>query len=297
MNYTIHQLRVFLKVVETQSITKAAEAMHMTQPAVSIQLKNFQQQFSLPLTELVGRQLHITDFGQEVNGLAQQALERLEAIQYKTRDYEGKLTGRLKISSASTGKYVIPFFLVEFMELHPGVDLILDVTNKTRVVESLKNNEIDFAVVSVPPEKLAYEEEKLIENRIYLIGNQPEPQPDQPLIFREPGSATRSAMESYFRFQPGKARKQLELTSNEAVKQAVLAGLGQSLLPLIGIKNELMDRQLFMLPAPGLPIRTVWRLIWLRGKQLSPVAGAYLGFLQQEKARILRRHFQWYLEF
>ena len=297
MTYTIHQLRVFLKVVETKSISKASEALHMTQPAVSIQLKNFQNQFAIPLTELIGRKLHITDFGLEVAQLAERALDELSAIQYKTREYEGMLAGRLKISSASMGKYVIPFFLSDFMDRYPGIDLILDVTNKTRVVESLKRNEIDFALVSVLPEKLAFEEEMLIENRMYLIGNQAGATPDKPLIFREPGSATRMAMEGYFEPRSGNTRKKMELTSNEAVKQAVLAGLGHSILPLIGIRNELLNRQLHILPAEGLPIQTDWRLVWLKGKKLSPVASAYLDFIRTEKTRLLRAHFQWYLDF
>ncbi len=297
MNYTIHQLRVFLKVVEKKSITRASEDLHMTQPAVSIQLKNFQDQFAIPLTELIGRKLYITDFGREVAALAERALGELSAIQYKTREYEGKLAGRLKISSASTGKYVIPYFLSDFMDRHPGIDLVLDVTNKTRVVESLKRNEIDFALVSVLPEKLVFEEEMLIENRMYLIGNQPRAQPDKPLIFREPGSATRMAMEGYFEQRSGNTRKKMELTSNEAVKQAVIAGLGHSILPLIGIRNELLNRQLHILPAEGLPIQTDWRLVWLKGKKLSPVAEAYLDFVRAEKVSLLRTHFQWYLDF
>jgi len=297
MNYTINQLRVFLKVVETSSITKASEALYMTQPAVSIQLRNFQDQFSVPLTEVIGRQLYVTDFGREVAAMAEKVMEELHALQYKTKDYEGILTGRLKISSASTGKYVIPFFLTDFLEKHAGIDLLLDVTNKTKVVESLKLNEIDFALVSVLPENLEFEEEKLIENRLYLVGNQPDALNDKPLIYRELGSATRQEMESYFKAHEGSTRKKLELTSNEAVKQAVIAGLGQSIIPLIGIKNELLSGEMHILPAKDLPVKTEWRLIWLKGKKLSPVAKAYLSFLREKKAAILEKHFKWYQDY
>ncbi|MBN3581384.1 LysR family transcriptional regulator [Algoriphagus aestuarii] len=296
MNYTIHQLQIFLKVVQTKSITKASEELFMTQPAVSIQLKNLQDQFEIPLTEVIGRQLYITDFGKEIAEVAERVIQELDNINYKTQAYQGILTGKLSISSASTGKYVIPYFLSGFMEKHTGIDLILDVTNKTRVVDSLKNNEIDFAMVSVVPDKLAVEEEVLIENKLYLVGNQDLRDEKKPLIYREEGSATRMAMEKYFEEHQGKRRKRMELTSNEAVKQAVIAGLGYSIMPMIGIHNELVSNQLFVLESPDLPIKTEWRLIWLKGKKLSPISQTFLEFIRTEKQKILNDNFSWYLD-
>ncbi len=297
MRYTLHQLRIFLKVVEMKSITKAAKELFMTQPAVSVQLKNFQQQFSIPLTEVIGRQLYVTDFGGEIARLSEKVIEDVDAITYRTQAYEGVLTGKLTVSSASTGKYVIPYFLSEFVEMHSGVDLVLDVTNKSRVVEALKHNEIDFALVSVLPEDLSVEEELLIENKLYFVGNQQKKNKDKLLIYREEGSATRAAMERYFKTVKKHHRKRIELTSNEAVKQAVIAGLGDSIMPLIGIQNELMNKQLFILRAKDLPLVTQWRLIWLSEKKLSPVAAAYLEFVRSEKERILTKNFAWYLHY
>jgi len=297
MNYTLHQLQLFLKVVHTKSITKAAEELFMTQPAVSIQLRNFQNQFNVPLTEVIGRQLYITDFGQEIAQLSEKVIKDVEAINYKTEAYAEGMTGKLKISSASTGKYVIPYFLSGFFEKHTGVDLVLDVTNKTKVIESLRNNEIDFALVSLLPSNLDIEEELLVENKLYFVGNQPNKKKDKPLIYREEGSATRAAMARYFKTVKRHHRKRIELTSNEAVKQAVIAGLGYSIMPLIGIRNELLNGQLHILPSKALPIKTDWRLIWLKGKKLSPVARAYLNSIREEKHLILERDFQWYLEY
>jgi DNA-binding transcriptional LysR family regulator len=297
MNYTINQLRIFSKVVETKSITRASEELYMTQPAVSIQLKNFQNQFKVPLTELVGRTIHITDFGMEIAGMSKLILEDLDALQYKTRDYEGKVTGRLKISCASTGKYVIPYFLSDFLEMHKGIDLLLDVTNKTKVLESLKNNEIDFAIVSVLPNDLEVNQELLLENKLYLVGTKENSTKKKTLIFREEGSATRQEMEKYFQEGHGNKRKKLELTSNEAVKQAVIAGLGHSILPLIGIKNELLNGSLQIIERKGLPLKTDWRIIWLKGKKLSPLSLAYLDFIKSERQRILKKHFSWYSEY
>ncbi|MFT6355441.1 MAG: DNA-binding transcriptional LysR family regulator [Cryomorphaceae bacterium] len=268
----------------------------MSQPAVSIQLKKLQDQFDIPLTEVIGRQLYITEFGKEIAVIAERIVQELENINYKTRAFQGIMTGKLSISAASTGKYVIPYFLSDFLDKHKGIDLLLDVTNKTKVVESLKKNEIDFALVSVLPDKLSIEEEVLIENKLYLLGSEMERVENKPLIYREEGSATRMSMESYFASRVGEQRKQMELTSNEAVKQAVIAGLGYSIMPLIGLKNELLNGQIHILEAEGLPIKTEWRLIWLKGKKLSPVAQTYLDFVRTQKQKILVEKFDWYLK-
>jgi DNA-binding transcriptional LysR family regulator len=295
MNFTLHQLYVFQEVVRQKSVTRAAEELFMTQPALSIQLKNFQNQFDIPLTEVIGRQLYITDFGMSIAELAENVLKTAEEIKYKTREYGGLFSGRLRISSASTGKYVIPFFLSPFLQKHNGIDLMLDVTNKIKTVNSLRNNDIDFALVSVVPDDLDVYEEPIIENRLYLVGNKSRYSEDLPFIFREEGSATRLAMDNYLRL--GKQRKRLELTSSEAVKQAVIAGLGYSIISLIGMKNELESNEIHILPSKGLPIITSWRLIWLKSKKLSPVAGEFLRFIQEEKAQIVRTNFAWYLGF
>jgi DNA-binding transcriptional LysR family regulator len=236
MNYTLHQLQVFLEVVRHQSITRAAEELFMTQPALSIQLKNFQNQFDIPLTEVVGRQLYVTDFGQAIAELAENVIKEADAIKYKTKEYGGLFSGKLRISTASTGKYVIPYFLSAFAQKHSGVDLLLDVANKIKAISSLKNNEIDFALVSVVPDEISVYEKILIENRLYLVGKSRKYKKNLPFIFREDGSATRLAMDKYLKL--GKQRKRIELMSNEAVKQAVIAGLGYSLIPLIGMKTS-----------------------------------------------------------
>ncbi|MCB0840270.1 MAG: LysR family transcriptional regulator [Bacteroidetes bacterium] len=296
MNYTLHQLQIFLEVVKQQSVTRAAEEMHMTQPALSIQLKNFQMQFDIPLTELIGKRLYITDFGREIAEIAENILNEANAIKYKTKEYSGLLAGKLRISSASTGKYIIPYFLSGFLREHPGIDLRLNVSNKTLVLKSLQDNEIDFALVSVLPTGMDIYEEILLENKLYLIGNTPTLDKDQPLIYREEGSATRKAMDQYYGIHHTE-RKSMQLTSNEAVKQAVIAGLGYSIIPLIGIKNELSNGQLHIIPSQGLPMISSWRLIWLKKKKLSPVAEAYLNFIKNHKQEIIQNNFQWYSSF
>jgi DNA-binding transcriptional LysR family regulator len=304
MTYTLNQLHIFLKIVQSKSITKASEALHLTQPAVSIQLKNFQEQFEIPLTEVVGRKIYITDFGMEIAAAAENILNQVYAINYKTSAYKGLLSGKLKISVVSTGKYVMPFFLSDFIHKHSDIELLMDVTNKTKVIESLENNEVDFALVSILPSKLEIEQLDLIPNRLYLVGHSKNTFEgalktkdffkNQPLIFREKGSDTRQTMEDFFDQNKVSVSKKIELTSNEAVKQALLAGLGYSIMPIIGIKNELQNKELQLIPVKGLPINSTWSLIWLKGKKHSPASKAFISFLEENKAKIVRERFSWY---
>jgi len=303
MNYTLHQLQVFYKITETLSITKAAEELFLTQPAVSIQLKNFQNQFDIPLTEVVGRQIYITDFGKEIATAAEAILNEVYAINYKTQAFKGQLSGRLKLSVVSTGKYVMPYFLSDFIKNNKEVELEMDVTNKTKVLKSLKNNEIDFALVSILPNDFEVESKIILENKLFLIGNkfvEVSPKKDLavytsnfPLIFREFGSATRITMENYLDQNGIKPNMKLQLTSNEAVKQSVKAGLGLSIMPLIGLKNELDKGDLKIIPVKKLPIVTNWRLIWLKGKKFSPVASAYLKHINDTHEEIKETYFSW----
>ncbi len=303
MNFTLHQLQIFLKITQTKSITKAAEELFLTQPAVSIQLRNFQDQFDIPLTEVIGRQLYVTDFGKEIAVAAQKIIDEVNAVNYKTMAYKGILSGKLKLSVVSTGKYVIPYFLADFMKTNSGVELEMDVNNKTKVIKSLKNNEVDFALVSILPDDIALESEVLMENKLFLVGhrnskNEVNPVDTAfltqvPLIFREDGSATKTSMESYLKKYGISPRMRLQLTSNEAVKQAVITGLGYSVMPLIGLKNELEKGDVVILPAQGLPVITNWRLIWLKGKAMSPVATAFLQYIKDHKDKIKSDSFAW----
>ena len=303
MNYTLHQLQVFLKVTKTLSITRAAEELFLTQPAVSIQLKNFQDQFEIPLTEVIKKKVYITDFGKEIAVAAENILNEVYAINYKTLAFKGKLSGRLKLSVVSTGKYVIPYYLSDFLKTHNEIELEMDVTNKTKVIKALKNNEVDFAFVSVLPKDLDIESEILIENKLHLVGNSNVQNVTKknflslfatsPLISREVGSATRNAMEDYLSKQNIQPKMKITLTSNEAVKQAVIAGIGVSVMPIIGLKNELDNGSLVLLKANGLPIITNWRLIWLKGKKMSPVAAAFLEYIKNNKNEVQKNHFEW----
>jgi DNA-binding transcriptional LysR family regulator len=303
MNYTLHQLQVFLKITQVNSITKAAEELHLTQPAVSIQLKKFQEQFEIPLTEIVGRRIFITDFGKEIALAAEKILDEVGSINFKTKAFRGQVTGKLKISIVSTGKYIMPYFLTGFLSRHNGINLVMDVTNKSKVINSLEQNEVDFSLVSVLPAMQNIESLSLLENRLYLVANRDKDYSKKkydinllekiPIIFREQGSGTRYVTERFLYDNDIKVQMNMELTSNEAVKQAVISGLGASIMPLIGLKNELSTGDLQIIPVKKLPITSTWQIIWNKGKRFSPAAEAFLAYLKQEKEHIISDKFGW----
>ncbi len=307
MNYTLNQLRIYLKVVQKESITKAAEELFLTQPAVSIQLKNFQEQFDIPLTEIVNKRLYVTDFGREIAVAAENILDEVQQINHKTSAYKGKLSGRLKISVVSTGKYVIPYLLTDFVRKNEDVELNVTVSNKSRVNLSLEKNEVDFALMSVIPDNFKLDTLKLMKNKLFFVGKDSvsdvvkafgvKALEKLPLLYREEGSATRVEMENYIHSNKLKPIKRLELTSNESLKQMMIAGLGYSIMPLIGLKNELESGQLTITPILGLPITTNWYLVWLPEKKLSPVAQAFLEHVKDNKDEIIQKNFGWFEDY
>jgi len=304
MNITLHQLRVFRVIAEKQSITRAAEELNMTQPAVSIQLKKMQDQFDIPLTEVIGRRVFVTDFGEEVCRTAEKVMRDMDEIRHKAEAYKGVLAGKLSVSVVSTGKYILPYFLGGFLRANPAVELRVDVTNRMRVIESLEENEVDLSLVSVLPSQLQIKEEMIMPNRWYLVAPKSYPLPDRqrldksvfariPLIFREEGSGTRYIMQQYFKQAGIVPHISLELASDEAVKQAVIAGLGLSILSILTLKNELKQKEVKIVPVRGLPLKSNWRLIWLKRKKSSLIAQAYLDYIRREKAAIYREKFAW----
>lgn len=306
MNYSIQQIHIFLKVVQTVSITKAADELHLTQPAVSIQLKNFQKQFDIPLWEVINKKIYITNFGFEIAEQAKKIIEEIEVLNNQIHKHKGLLTGKLKFSVVSTGKYIAPYFINEFMQQHKEVDLYMDVTNKVKVVEALSNNLVDFCFVTIPPENINIKKIELLENKLYLVGNKDMVKSivvdknllhKVPMIYREEGSGTRHVMENFLKKNKISINKKMELTSNEAVKQAVIAGLGFSIMPLIGIKNEIKNKDLQIVALPGFPIKSHWYLIWLADKKMLPAPHAFLSFIKKNKGKIVEEQFNWYANF
>ena len=288
MNYTLRQLQVFHAIATHGSITKAARHLHLTQPAVSLQFKSFSEQFDFPLIEYQGKKLIITPLGKEVKIHAERILDQANELKLMNESLKEELTGTLLLSIVSTGKYVMPFLLAEFLEKYPSTDLIMDVTNRSTVVDHLLDNSTDFALVSVVPSKPDLNALPLINNELILVGNEIYAQRARKnldecrFLLRETGSATRLAMEEFISTNEIKADRILELTSNEAIKQSVMAGLGVSLMPKIGIKRELEQGLIHVIDHPALPMTTQWNLVWRKNKKLSPVAAGYLEFLESK---------------
>ena len=304
MDYTLHQLEIYKKVAELKSVTRASEALFLTQPAISIQLKKFQEQFPQPLFEVISRQLYITDFGYEVASYVERILQEIEELNTRTLTFNGQLAGKLKVALVSTAKYVMPYFLTDFIKANSAVTLSMDVTNKATVIQSLEKNLVDFALVSVVPDNLKINKISLMKNKLFLVGGRQYKQgkskiskkaiSELPMLYREFGSATRQIMEHYMSSHGIPIIKKLELTSNEAIKQATIAGLGYSIMPLIGIKNGLESGDIKIIEAKGLPITTDWNLIWLQSKRLSPTAQAFIDFIHENKEDIIKRSFDWF---
>lgn len=300
MNFTLHQLAIFKKIANTKSVTKASEELFLTQPAVSIQLKKFQEQFNIPLFEIVGRRLYITEFGEEIAEAASKILNEVDAIQYKAALFDGELAGKLKIAIVSTANYALPKLMAGFIKKHQMVAVTMDVTNKMSVIRSLENNECDFAMVSTIPKKLKTERITLMKNKLYFVASKAYKMPKNLaeintsiFIFRETGSATRIAMERFLIKHKIEIKRKMELTSNETVKQAVIAGLGISLMPIIGIKNELEKGDLQLLNIKELPLETNWNLIWLKSKNQSLVAKAFKKHIEETKDASIKNEFSW----
>lgn len=297
MNYTLNQLRIFLKITQTLSVTKSAEQLNLTQPAISIQLKNFQQQFDYPLIEIIQRRIHVTALGKEIALAAESIISEVDNINYKSQNFKNNLAGLLRVSIVSTGNYIMPYFLSDFLKNNKNVDLTMDVTNKSKVIRSLLDNEIDFALVSILPQDIDVQKFNLISNELYLVGNSDvvmdgsftDQLADMPFIYREEGSGTRQVMEKFISKHIIKIRKKLVLTSNEAVKHAIISGIGYSIMPLIGIRDEIKNGLLKIIPIKGLPLKTTWQLIWLKEKRLTPIAESYLKYLEKEKENIIQK--------
>ena len=299
-NATLRQLRTFAEVARRQSFTAAAKALHLTQPAVSMQVRQLEAAAGLPLVEQLGRRVHLTDAGRELLRYASGIAELLREAEDAMKALQGVGGGELQIAVTSTAKYFAPRLLAEFRRRHPEVRLRLAVSNREAVVRALTDNTVDLAVMGRPPRGLDTEAAAFAQHPIAVIAA-----PDHPLagrrrlplealagetfIIRERGSGTRAAMEHVFAERGFRARETLEMSSNETIKQAVMAGMGIAFLPMHTIGLELRAGRLVLLAVNGLPVMREWYVIHRRGKRLSPAAQAFKSFLLEQGAALIER--------
>jgi DNA-binding transcriptional LysR family regulator len=299
-NVTLRQLRTFAEVARRQSFTAAAKALHLTQPAVSMQMRQLEDAAGLPLVEQLGRRIHLTDAGRELLPYAGGIADLLREAEDAMNALQGIGGGELSIAVTSTAKYFAPRLLAEFRRRHAEVRLRLAVSNRESVVRALTDNTVDLAVMGRPPRGLDTEAAAFANHPISVIAA-----PDHPLagrrrlplealagetfIIRERGSGTRAAMEHVFAERAFRARETLEMSSNETIKQAVMAGMGIAFLSTHTIGLELRAGRLVLLAVSGLPVMREWYVIHRRGKRLSPAAQAFKSFLLEQGAALIER--------
>jgi LysR family transcriptional regulator, low CO2-responsive transcriptional regulator len=299
-NVTLRQMRVFAAVARYRSFTRAARELHLTQPAVSQQVKLLEVSIGLPLFEQIGRQIHLTAAGDEllrytnqVNDLLREASESLAAMR-------GLKRGVLKLGTVSTAKYFTPSLLSAFAPSHPEVTIKFLVGNREEVIRQLAANEIDQVIMGRPPRELVTVAEPFAKHPFVIIAA-----PDHPLagkrriplqrlasenfIIREEGSGTRASMEEVFRDAGVTFRASMEVDSNETIKQAVMAGMGIGFISTHTVGLELATTKLVTLNVLGLPLIRDWYVIHLREKHLSPIAAAFRSFLLEHGAAIIRK--------
>lgn len=295
---TLHQLKVFEVTARHGSFTRAAEELYLTQPTVSIQMKQLTKAVGLPLFEQVGKRLYLTSAGKELLATCQDVFERLDQFEMTVADLKGVKQGHLRLSVITTAKYVVPRLLGPFCQRYPGIDVALTVTNHEQVVERLRENQDDLYLPSYPPENLDVHCHTFLANPLVVLAPRSHPLANEsriPLyrlngesfIMREKGSGTRQAIEKLFAEHGVSIKVRLELGSNEAIKQAIAGGLGISVLSRHCLALEGETGQLVVLDVEHFPIQRHWYIVYPAGKQLSVVARTFFDYMQNEGRQVI----------
>lgn len=298
MHLTLRQLKVFESVARHLNYTRAAEELHLTQPAVSMQIKQLEEGLGVALFEQLGKRIHLTEAGQEALTYTRSVTQQLDELEGVLNQIRGLSGGRLRISVATTANYIIPTLLGTFSRRYPDVTVTLDVTNRETLLRQLNENIVDLVIMGQPPAEADVAAEPFMENPLVVVAP-----PDHPLagkkkiplaqlqeetfLVREPGSGTRIAMERFFNERGMKPKTGMEVGSNEAIKQSVQAGLGLGLLSRATIEQELTLKRLAVLNIQDFPIMRHWFLVHRRGKRLSPVAQAFHDFILADAKKLV----------
>lgn len=293
---TLHQLKIFDALARHMSVARTAEALHLTPPAVSIQVKQLSEAVGQPLVERIGKQIHLTSAGELVADACRDLFERLERLAQDLSALQGIEKGRLKLAIITTAKYFVPRLLGDFCARHPGIEVSLFVGNRQAVLERLAHSEDDLYVLGQPPEHAKVEAVPFASNPLVAIAYPghslagehaiaPSRLGREPFIAREQGSGTRLAYEAFFRQHRTELEVRMELGSNEAIKQTVAGRLGISILSQSAVRAELASGEIVLLDVAGLPLERRWYLVHLAGKSMTPAASAFHGFLTETGVR------------
>lgn len=287
---TFRQLEIFEAIARLGSFTRAAEELHLTQPTVSMQMKKLTDAVNVPLCEQVGKKIYLTEAGRQLAQAAREVFAILDRFEMSVAEQRGLKTGRLKLMVITTASYFAPRLLGEFAKRYPGIDVALSVTNRERVLASIAENLQDLYFLGQPPEELDVIAQPFMENPLVVVAPPDHPLAGQaniplemlagePWLMREAGSGTRKAVERRFAEHGIQPRVRMELGANEAIKQAILAGLGISVLS----RHSLVlhpPGQFAILDVQGFPIQRQWYAVYPAGRQLTPVTRTFLDFLR-----------------
>jgi DNA-binding transcriptional LysR family regulator len=298
LHLTFRQLSVFEAVARHLSFSRAAQELHLTQPAVSMQIKQLEENVGTSLFEQLGKKIYLTEAGHELYHYSRSIAQQLNEAEEVLAELKGLKRGKLKISVASTANYLAPQLLATFSQRFPTVTVSLDVTNRQTLLQQLANNEMDMAIMGQPPDGLDLVAESFMENPLVVIAPVTHPLvrekriplgrlQEETFLMREAGSGTRIAMERYFDAHGAKIHTGMEMSSTEAIKQGVQAGLGLGVVSLHTVELELEAKRLKLLDVEGLPIRRHWYIVHRKDKRLSAAAQAFKNFLLDEATTVL----------
>lgn len=293
MNITLRQLHIFDAVARHLSYTRAAAEMCLTQPAVSMQIKQLEENLGISLLEQVGKRIFLTEAGKEFHHYSLSVTQNLADAESALEELKGVKRGKLNISVVSTAKYFAPYLLAVFSKRYVGVKVNLEVTNRESLLVHLAANDRDMVIMGVPPHQQDFVAEPFMENPLVVIAPYDHPLTrergiplqrlqEETFLVREPGSGTRIAMERFFAEQNIHVVTGMEMNSNEAIKQAVLAGLGLGMVSVHTVGLEMEVKRLAILDVASLPIIRHWYLVHRKDKRLSPVARAFKDFVLHE---------------
>ena len=293
MNFTFRQLRLFLALAETGSVSAAAKKMHVTQPTASMQLKEISASVGLPLYEVVGKKVFLTEVGESLAVTAREITQSLASFEQLVNATQGIAKGQLRVAVVSTAKYFMPRLIGSFCKRHPMIDVSLEILNRDGVLGRLRQNTDDLYIMSMPPDDLHLTDEVLMPNPIVVIAASSDPLAKQKnislndlsrhrFIMRESGSGTRMAADQYFRKKKFHPDVRLELGSNEAVKESVAGGLGVGVISQYALHGHQREHGVRVIDVDGFPLKSSWHLVHLAAKNLSPIALAFKEHIVRE---------------
>ena len=296
MNITFRQLRLLLALADTGSVSAAARAMHVTQPTASMQLKEIAQSVGLPLYEVVGKKIYLTDVGRELEATARTVAQAWEAFEQNLDALKGLSRGKLRVAVVSTAKYFMPRLLGSFCTKHPAIEVSLEILNRDGVVRRLRENLDDLYIMSMPPTNMDLGDEVFMPNPIVVIAQTSDPLTkrrslslndlaQRRFILREKGAGTRMACDQFFRKMRFRPDVRLELGSNEAIKESVAGGLGVGVVSRHALHGLSGEHGVRVIEINGFPLPSAWHIVHPASKKLSPLALAFKQHLLNEISR------------